>query len=112
MNRSIQDLSQLREWRKQKNIEIERDPLPKPSESQKTSDEYHFLSYDPIQNPDLANIHISKKKKTNEKAILSIPLDFTKETKTNYKRHDKTEFGFDVRIFLTKNNAPFFPIRK
>ena len=112
MNRSIQDLSQLRQWRQENNIEIERDPYPKPTNDQKSSDAYHFLSYDPIQNPDLANIHISKKKKTNDKAILSIPLDFTKETKKNYKRHDKTEFGFDVRIFMTKNNAPFFPIRK
>ena len=56
----------------------------------------------------------NKKKNNNSanKAIFSIPIDFTKETRTTYKRHDKAELGFDVRLFLTKNNAPCFPMRK
>lgn len=112
MNRSVQELTTLRQWRQDQNIEVDRDPYYSSVEEQKKLDEYHFIHYDPAENPDLKNIQVSKKKVNNEKAILSIPLEFTKETKTTYRRHDRTEFGFDVRVYLTKNNAPFFPIRK
>ena len=114
MERSIQELSQLREWRKRRNIEVEREPYVPQNTHETQVSQYHFIHYDPIMNPDIANIKFNKKKNNNSanKAIFSIPIDFTKETRTTYKRHDKAELGFDVRLFLTKNNAPCFPMRK
>ena len=115
MNLSEEDVRRLGEWRRQKNLTMTRAD----SQSKKFAGEpartpnFHFFAYDPATGSvdDLSHVNM-KREENADVAVFSIPLSFTNEHATTYKRHDKSEFGFDVRLYLTRNNAPIYPIRK
>ena len=113
MDHSEEQLRELAAWRQKKNLSLPPeqaknvyvDEIPQ----EKT---FHFFHYDPEKGPvDLSHVSL-KYDESKDPAILSVPLSFTEKAKTVYKQHDRTEFGFDVRSYLTPNNSPIYPIRK
>lgn len=114
MNRSEDEIKRLTAWRKNKNLTLESGAqnVRKFTAEQPETPNFHFFCFDPsLGAPDLGNVSL-KRDDNSDKAIFSIPVDYTENTKTKYAQHDNSEFGFDVRFYLTRNNAPTYPIRK
>ena len=112
MDRTEEQLKELALWRQKKNLSAPHEQVKQSTEDEEKSQTVHFFNYNPDLGPtDLSKVSL-KHDETKDKAIFSIPLSFTKKTKTVYKQHDKTQFGFDVRAYLTPNNSPMYPIRK
>jgi hypothetical protein len=113
MDRSEADIERLAAWRRQEHLPLDRDghirrytrePPPTPN--------FQFYCYDPsVGLGDISHLSV-RPREGCDKAIFSIPVEFTKRNRTTYRQHDRTEFGFDIRTMLTRNNAPIYPLRK
>jgi hypothetical protein len=113
MNRSEEDLARLSEWRRSRHLSFDRGsqvkrftvetpPIP----------QFHFFNYDPdVGVADLSSISLQRDEDA-DRAIFSIPVSFSKQHRTKYKQHEESEFGFDLRLYMTRNNGPIFPLRK
>ena len=115
MNKTEEELRRLSEWRRKKNITVERSEQIQRSYIVEPEEipNFHFFCYDPDA-PDLSDLSDVSLRRDDkaDRAVFSIPIAFTEKHKTVYKRHDRSELGFDVRLYLTRNNAPIYPIRK
>jgi hypothetical protein len=113
MDRSEAEIARLSAWRRQEHLALEHTghikrytPEPPPTPN------FQFFCYDPsVGVGDMSSLNVRGANNT-DKAIFSIPVDFTRENRTQYRQHDHTEFGFDIRSVLTRNNAPIYPLRK
>ena len=113
MNRSEEELRELSAWRQKKQLSLPPEKVKNVYiEEENTQKSFHFFNYNPELGPvDLSRVSL-RYDESKDPAILSVPLSFTEKSKTVYKQHDRTEFGFDVRTYLTQNNSPVYPIRK
>ena len=115
MNKSEAELRRLIEWRKKRNITVEREKVAQREFSVEHHEvsNFHFFCYNPETNdlPYLSDVSL-KRDDNADRAVLSIPVEFTEKNRTVYKRHDKSEFAFDVRLYLTPNNALIYPLRR
>lgn len=114
MDLSEEDVRRLGEWRQKRNLTMPRADIRANNFTSETAKppNFHFFGYNPSDGSgaDLSNVSLNRED-NSDVAIFSIPLSFTEEHKTVYKRHDRSEFGFDLRLYMTRNNAPIYPIR-
>lgn len=113
MNRSEEQLRDLAAWRIKKHLSFQREKADNSFvEEQEQPKTFHFFAYNPESGTaDLSHVSLKHDDK-KDPAIFSIPLSFTKKTKTVYKQHDRTEFAYDLRAYLTPNNSPIYPVHK
>ncbi|EAY14276.1 hypothetical protein TVAG_487190 [Trichomonas vaginalis G3] len=113
MDHTEEQLADLAAWRVKKHLSFPREKSSTSYiEEQEQPKTFHFFAYNPEQGTtDLSHVSLKYDEK-KDPAIFSVPLSFTKKTKTVYKQHDRTEFGFDVRAYLTPNNSPIYPVHK
>ena len=110
MDHTEEQLRDLAEWRQKKNLSVPPDKVQNVYASEIEQEKtFHFFNYNPKLGPvDLSHVSL-RYDESKDPAILSVPLSFTKKARTVYKQHDRTEFGFDIRTYLTRNNSPMFP---
>ena len=114
MERSEEQLEALSNYRQKNHLVGCQNYVPK-SEEESTDNprNVHFFNYDPsVGQNDLSKVHIKKKKSNNSDTVVSIPLEFTHNNKTEYHDHTNSDFGYDIRLYMTKNRTPMYPLRK
>jgi hypothetical protein len=116
MNRSEEEIARLSEWRREQHLTLDKgDQQTKQDTTESTPvQSLHFYFYDPsVGLGDMSHLKAPRHNdETLDKAFFSIPVSFTRENRTVYKQHSRTEFGFDIRTVLTPHNAPIYPLRK
>ena len=113
MEKTEEEIQRLGCWRKSRNLTVEQDKtIKKPKTQKEAMSNFRFYRVDPeFAAPDLENVDL-RKGDNSDRAIFSIPQSYTEKTRTVYKQHDNTEFGFDLQLYLTRNNTPNYPLRK
>ena len=104
MERSEEELRELAEWRQKRNLSVPHEQTSQSLDTEEQPKAIHFFNYNPELGPtDLSRVSL-RHNETNDKAVFSIPLKFTNKAKTVYKKNDKTEFGFDIRVYLSRDS--------
>lgn len=113
MNRTEGQLKELAAWRQKKNLNGETTYAKRFAEPEDNEPKtFHFFNYNPDLGPtDLSSVSL-KADTSKDPAVFSIPLSFTEKSRTIYKQHDNTEFGFDIRAYMCRNNVSKFPFKK
>jgi hypothetical protein len=115
MNHTEDEIARLSAWRREQHLTLDKDQHSRRYTVESTPvQSFQFYYYDPLAGPgDMSHLRVPRHNdEALDKAFFSIPVSFTRQNRTVYKQHSRTEFGFDVRTLLTPNNAPIYPRRK